>query len=230
VSAECLPTHQTRTGYTGRSCRPQSNEGPLRTPRQLAWSWGCCSSGNRPFGDCNDITGVRRTPSAKHVGPTLKLRASRCLATPAAGDFVHPTDDLGKPFKPSLNAGCLRCYPARWHRWRSSPSVPGAASKSVVAVVVVAVVAVAVVAVVVVVVIHARSECADTVRGKIYSWCERAAKFGLSDRCIRKLCNAGAIKGAKQFGTARMVPVSFKWKPQKPRPKPRVEKGKNGSS
>jgi len=50
---------------------------------------------------------------------------------------------------------------------------------------------------------------------------DAAAKFGLSDRYIRKLCNAGAIKGAKQFGAAWMVPAGFKWKPQKPGPKPK---------
>jgi hypothetical protein len=50
---------------------------------------------------------------------------------------------------------------------------------------------------------------------------EAAAKFGLSDRYIRKLCGLGVVKGAKQFGNAWMVPERWKWTPQKPGPKPK---------
>ena len=43
-----------------------------------------------------------------------------------------------------------------------------------------------------------------------------------------ELCNVGAIRGAKQFGAAGMIPASFNWAPQKPGPKPKVDRGKNG--
>ena len=50
---------------------------------------------------------------------------------------------------------------------------------------------------------------------------EAAEKLGLSSRYIRRLCKDGIVKGAQLFGGAWMVPASFKWKPQKPGPKPK---------
>jgi hypothetical protein len=53
---------------------------------------------------------------------------------------------------------------------------------------------------------------------------EAAEKFGLSPRYIRRLCKEGAVKGAQQFGRDWMVPAGYKWKPQKPGPKPKKAK------
>ena len=51
---------------------------------------------------------------------------------------------------------------------------------------------------------------------------EAAARTGMSVRRIQELCKAGMVKGAQEFAGAWMVPAGFKWKPQKPGPKPKA--------
>lgn len=53
-----------------------------------------------------------------------------------------------------------------------------------------------------------------------------AAKLGLSDGHVRRLCREGAVKGAQLLGKTWMVPSSFKWTPQKPGPKPKEKTSK----
>jgi excisionase family DNA binding protein len=48
---------------------------------------------------------------------------------------------------------------------------------------------------------------------------EAAERFGVTVRYVQRLCKEGKIKGAQQFGSAWMVPATFKWKPGKPGPK-----------
>jgi hypothetical protein len=50
---------------------------------------------------------------------------------------------------------------------------------------------------------------------------EAAEKSGMTVRRIQQLCQAGAVKGAQQFGRAWMIPATFTWRPQKPGPKPK---------
>ena len=57
---------------------------------------------------------------------------------------------------------------------------------------------------------------------------EAAKQNGLSVRRIQELCHAGKIDGARQFAGAWAIPAGWKWTPQKPGPKPKVERGKNG--
>jgi len=53
---------------------------------------------------------------------------------------------------------------------------------------------------------------------------EAAAKSGMTVRRMQQLCKAGMVRGAQQFAGAWMVPAGFKWKPQKPGPKPKGDR------
>jgi hypothetical protein len=50
---------------------------------------------------------------------------------------------------------------------------------------------------------------------------EAAAKSGTTDRRIQQLCVQGKVPGAQRFGKSWMIPAGFKWKAQKPGPKPK---------
>ena len=50
---------------------------------------------------------------------------------------------------------------------------------------------------------------------------EAAARNGMTMRRVQQLCKEGKVRGAQQFGGVWMVPAGFKWRPQKPGPKPK---------
>jgi len=56
---------------------------------------------------------------------------------------------------------------------------------------------------------------------KYTSTAEAAERNGVSVRYMQQLCQRGKVKGAQQFGGAWMVPAGFRWKAQKPGPKPK---------
>jgi hypothetical protein len=53
---------------------------------------------------------------------------------------------------------------------------------------------------------------------------DAAARFGVTARYVQRLCKEGKVEGAQQFGNAWMVPASFKFRPQKPGPKPMLKR------
>jgi hypothetical protein len=45
--------------------------------------------------------------------------------------------------------------------------------------------------------------------------------MGLIERRLRQLCADGQVEGAQRLGRSWMIPVGFRWKRQKPGPKPK---------
>jgi hypothetical protein len=58
---------------------------------------------------------------------------------------------------------------------------------------------------------------------KFITTTEAAEQIGSTVRYVQKLCKAGRIKGAQQFGAVWMVPEKFSWKPLPRGPKPKKE-------
>jgi hypothetical protein len=57
---------------------------------------------------------------------------------------------------------------------------------------------------------------------------QAARRIGTTARYVQMLCKDGKVKGARKFAGVWMVPAGFRWKLQKPGPKPRsVQGGRN---
>ncbi len=56
---------------------------------------------------------------------------------------------------------------------------------------------------------------------KFVTTAEAAKRIGSTMRHVQKLCKEGKVPGATQFNGVWMVPSTFRWKPQRPGPKPK---------